>query len=344
MLSKKTSPKAPSAVSQTKVTYNQPAKYLQTPGATWAQTRKFVFPPGKKLGNFHLREARPNSIYNIDNPSRIFHEGQTGPDKEASGQLIIPADTLLELEASSDMEQKPELFNGFGPDDLDRLRLTDGFNWGNEHLAYVKKLTGLAELKISDSFVTNKCIDDINNLGSLVSLSVRRTKLTGEDLSRIKRLPKLVSLEAASVKKMTAALKKMQGESNIKTLEINHCDLTDQDIDLVCTMPFIESLDLLQNPRITEASLLHLGRLKFLSILYIDSGKLSPKLLAALSTLPNLNTLNIDQDGATATKLAMLKKTLPHCKVHLKKTGVNIKEEVTKIDKSGFLNDLIPEK
>jgi hypothetical protein len=224
------------------------------------------------------------------------------------------------------------------------LRLSEGFIWGDQHLSYVKNFTSLAELKISDSSVTNKCIDDINNLRSLFSLAVRRTKLTGADLARLDRLTRLVSLETTGIKNITAVLKKMRGTSILQNLEINQCDLTDQDIDLVCTMPNIDSLNILENPRITEESLVHLNRLKLLKVLYIDDVKLTSKVLSVLRSLPFLDSLNIDEKSATATEIARLKAALPRCAPRTKKTGVNIKEAVTKIDKSGFLNDLIPEK
>jgi serine/threonine protein kinase len=299
-LQRKSTSTEASASSQSEHKLSQPealdtAKYLQTAGGTWYQKRIFVFPEDTSLGDLYY--------------------GGNSPHRPAQGEIVVPRLGRLQLRAEEGPYKNPKLLQRFGPDDLDQLTLRPGYEWSDQHLSYIGRLTSLTNLVIDQSRVTDHCIDDINKLTDLKGLRIGQTQLHGSKVANLEILPKLHEFAATGIHDIDAALKKLAKSPNITYLKLDDCQLTNSDMQVIGTMPNLEDLIISDNTELTDDCLRSISRLKKLKHLEIDDTSISPACIVTLTKLTLLRKLTVNGNKWNTEERTKLKQALPLCAV-----------------------------
>jgi len=268
---------------------------------------RYKFPTDQSLGRLEWLFFGPDG------------KAQTG-HCEARGFVSIPAGALLSIQPGAALLTQPELFNGFGPNDLDGIFLYSPYEWNDKHIAAISRLTGLKSLTLNHAFVTDNSIDDLNKILELTHLRAENTGWTGQGLSKLKTLPELESL-IYSGQGGVSFMKRMANSKLLKELKLESCNLLDADMKIISTIPNLTILDLSRNPELTDRGISCLEGLKNLRELYIDSTGVSPACIKTLKYLP-LRILKIDIANWTREQVIMLESAIPGC--HIRKVGVSL--------------------
>jgi len=280
------------------------APYLQTPDPARPGWRIFKFPDDTSLGKLRL-------VWDLGS----YTSGSPGQHRKAQGEIPVPPHVHLQLEASKALVERPWLLEGFGKDDLMQLLDSNLTECNDEAVAHISKLTGLHELSLDGTSITDKCVGDLDKLRNLSFLSVNTTNLTGPKVAKLKVLLRLRELHITAMVGAVEVLKCLRGSKNIQTLIINHCRLTDADLDVLTTMPTLEVLHLAENDGITDEGLKTLAKIKDLKQLYIAGTKISPACVDTLMTMKKLKILSLGMALWPEKECDRLKKALPECKV-----------------------------
>jgi serine/threonine protein kinase len=276
--------------------------YLQNPPANWLQRRRFVFPDEMSLGllNWDFEDLTGRTFPTI---SRV----------KAQGGISVPAHNRLVLTAYDALSDKPNLFDGFGANDLDGLSLDNECSWQDRHIKCISHMTGLVFLDVNDSEATDNCINDLNKLSNLKTLLIKNSHLSGEALASLEILPKLVILDASGDHTIRGALKKLRDSQAIKRLYVHDCDLTDSDMQLIATMSNLEILNLSNNPKLTDLGVEAISRLKTLHDLNIRGTNVCAACIPALAKMQSLDQkkLQIDAQKWSKSDQQFIKDALP---------------------------------
>ncbi len=290
---------------------------------TNSQQLRYKFPTDQSLGRIEWQFFAPH--------------GQAQMRQcEARGFVSIPAGALLSIEPGAALMTEPELFSGFGATELDGIWLGSPYDWNDKHIALISRLTGLRTLSLNHANVTDSCIADLNKLTRLRHLRAEFTCFTGQGLCRLKRLPELEAL-AYSGPGCVPFLRKMANSKSVKELKLKSCDLVDDDMKILSTIPNLTTLDLSRNPGLTDRGISCLEGLKNIRELYIDDTSVSPGCIKTLKHL-SLRTLKIGSNNWTREQLVTLNDALPGC--HIVKVGVGLSKTLVPAKESSLLNDV----
>jgi serine/threonine-protein kinase len=296
--------------------------YLQNPGADNArEPRRFSFPNTQSLGKL--------TWHPWANPKPRFPQFGEAP---AAGVVTVPPQTLLDFEAGEPLSKNPELFKGFGANDFNKLGLAREDDWGDQHLAYVSNLVGLRFLNIEGAAVTDSCITSLNKLTNLTGLEAAGTTLTGDGLVKLKRLKQLQDLDLGHIEKCAIALKQLTNCPTTQVLKINCCKITDDDMNVVATLPNLFDLDVNQNPGITDNGVRAICRLQKLKDLNLFETGVTAGCIDSIKRLPALTGIVINYLGWSPEDQARLLKPVSNkCRVLSgKNTDTNAIGEILK--------------
>jgi hypothetical protein len=266
------------------------ARYLTNPNASKLEWRHFLFPKDEPIGTLHW------IVNGIRSPKNV----------SAMGAVNVPPQSQLELTADETLSKQPELFYGFGANDLTAITLKREFSWNDKHIACIGRLTGLRSLTIGDVEFTDKCIDDFNKLNQLEALELDSTNLSDATLAKLKVLRRLRHLSVPGISPISTTLKLLKDSDRINMLGIERCHPTENDLKIVATMSNLNHLFLNNNPGITDKDLAYIGSLRKLDSLSIDGTGVSPGCIKTLKKLPLLDKLSIDSGVLTSADKAQL--------------------------------------
>jgi Leucine-rich repeat (LRR) protein len=242
------------------------------------------------------------------------------------GKVMVPPRTILELTASEALSKQPELFGGFGANDLTQLILNPALSWSNKHVACISNLTGLSGLTINEADITDGCIADLNKLAHLNDLSANFTGITGAGFAQLRRLPQLRMFTAAGTNTLSVALQKMTGCQSVGSLQANQCNLTDKDMQVIGNMSNLEGLYVSENIHITDDGVRSICQLRTLHMLDLSQTAVTPLCINMLKKLPKLRWLGISTQKWSKADQLRIKHNLP--------VAVDVAPESNEIDES----------
>ncbi len=295
------------------------APYRQVPDPTRPGWRIFMFPKNVSLGTLQWAAE-----------TKFAKKYKAPPDLKAKGKVLVPPQVRLHLTASRDLIKNPRLFEGFGKDDLNLVIANNIFECNDEDVAYISKLTGLHELSLDSTSITDRCIKDLNKLQHLSHLSLRSTSLTAPELAKVRILPKLQQFAIASMVDAPLVLQRLTNNHKILELIINACDLTDKDLDVLPTMPNISVLFLNGNGKISDNGLKTIAKLNQLTELHVDGTAISPASTVELKTMRNLTLIVLNADLWKEEDVNQLRNLMPRqCKVETNRDSNSKKNHLT---------------
>jgi hypothetical protein len=136
------------------------------------------------------------------------------------------------------------------------------------------------------------------NVGAVIVLDASR--LTEPGYAALKDLPnlrKLVLNRAAVTDRTAAAIGELK---SLRTLALVGCGVTDAELAGLKKLSRLESLDLSQNPRVTDKGMTAVKALERLEFLYLAETTITDKGLFELKPLDGLRTLNVTGTNVTS--------------------------------------------
>ena len=252
----------------------------------------FQFYPfeGASLGFFSWTRGRfDNGRHFEANRCRVF------------GELKIPEPAEVELKVSNTVTQDPTVFKGFHTGDLTGINLDKMSGSTHDILSNITHLQSLKSLNINSTSATNADFDSINALRKLERLELRKTAMTGDCIAKLNRLPYLTVLNIREVENSMAVLPRLKGSTFITCLKIGDQPITNEQIDLITTMPNLDFLQINQ-AHITDNQLVRLAKLKKLKSLCLTNCNLSPAAIDIFkSKFDQLDKLTLDMGGRSWT-------------------------------------------
>jgi hypothetical protein len=278
-----------------------PAKFLQNPPVQPHKVRRYLFPYPTTVGTLKWAVGAP----------------AVAGEHEAKGELVIPADARVEFSANIEFADQPELFDGFGNEELDRvvLRPSMAANW-QKGLKQICSRDRLAQLVLNGlSDIKDDSIDDINRLNNLRVLYVDETGITGNGLARLRQLSRFSNLSAKGCRPIKPVLTKLRNSKEITWLFLANCELDNNDLGTIATMPRLIDISIAGNPLINDAGLAKLVGLTELRILRMRNTGVTPACIDFFRKMHRLKFLEIDYEGWSRENQAELKRALRGCKL-----------------------------
>jgi hypothetical protein len=240
------------------------------------------FPGDLSLGFLHL-EPRANRAEN----------GTPGKTRsiQARGKIIIPKNTFVTFEANKEFFKNPTLLakfpvNAFDSIMLRMLSMDDAEDeFCDRAIPAISHLTGLLELNIDRSEVTDAGLKKIAGLANLQHITAFLTPIRGEFLKDTTSLKKLRILELDAVGLKEEYLQSLPLYPSLVSLHLGHAHISDKGMPFIAKCPKVEELDIGKNPAIDDQGLAYLKNLKTLHYLNIFESAVTPKGILALKGL-----------------------------------------------------------
>ncbi len=236
--------------------FNQRAIDKTTTVATKALVARKEVVPAEKYSHY-----LGNGLIQFDFPEKqsigtISNRCSDKSARQAQGKLIFKKSDHLYFAANEYAISHPECFDSFNADDLYSLATPQSSIIVdidqpskevvdvNHSLAYIGKLTGLKELNVETSNVSDSAIEHLNQLTNLESLRMNNTKVTGAGLGQLKRLQDLTHLSFSHNSDCKDMLKKLAGSTKIDSLYLEGHTIDDECAQLLALCPNLKHIDL----------------------------------------------------------------------------------------------------
>ncbi|MDP2895077.1 MAG: M56 family metallopeptidase [bacterium] len=263
-------------------------------------SRVVRFPQNRSLGALYVQDASVKreieSFYHWINGTSWEYLG------EARGEVIVPAGMNLRLTVSPTGWQDLSPLSYLSPDDLYSLSFlmlpAPGPKPDDRCMPPIAHLTGLKELALWESNITDKGMSFVTKLKSLERLTLPKTTDAG-----MAYVGQLTSLKGLYFKENAVTNSGLAQLASLKSLE---------ELDL--GGGYVDAAGRHHESAITDAGLVHLANLPNLSYLLLWGQGFSEAGLVHIANVPSLKTLNMHQYQVTDAGLEHLSR-LPKLEV-----------------------------
>jgi hypothetical protein len=215
--------------------------------------RKISFPQGRSLGELYT----------------IGENGRTDFLCDATGSISVPAGKDLALYYSFNPMDGLGPLTNLEPNDLFSISFL-GSDVTNQEMEHLKRLTGLAELDISCTAISDEGISNLSGLARLKRLNLSSTKISDDGLAHLSGLTSLEELVLDDTRVGDDGMKHIVGLKALKTLSLSFTQLTNRGLSRLKEMKGLERLRL-NCTNIDDQGLSHVARLSTLKELWLRS-------------------------------------------------------------------------
>lgn len=173
----------------------------------------------------------------------------------------------------------------------------------------IKRLTGLANLRMIDltfTDVTGESLRTLSSLKKLVSVRLEGCDVKNEHLAPLAEMPQLAMLYLGRTNVTDAGLKHIRGLRNLNLLQLSDCAITDAGLASLGDLQVIQHLWLSKTIRYGDD----------------DRSDLTDNCVDYLISLDTLIDLRIADSQLTKRGLKRLRNGLPKAKVSTERTGI----------------------
>lgn len=306
----------------------------QTTSAAPQQAERVVhFPPDKDLGLLKTIEASKGhpSIVNTDFDYRVLGA--------AKGDVAVPAGRRLVLFVSEKTLRNLPGLSTLKPDDLYSVHLngsySGGLKLGDNHLAPLAALTGLKQLTLAYTNVTQRGIQHLLGLKDLNYLEISSMSLDDGALPYIAELSSLETLVLGSpvtdeglrqlaplknLKELFLWVENIRGPGlrhlaqlpNLRYLQVKDGDekgkyvFGDPALQYIKDVPSLRELHVWWQLPVTEAGIAHLAQCPQLEKLELSKLPVTDRNLSQLQALPRLKSLDASGGESKVTDGGMI--------------------------------------
>jgi len=306
----------------------------QTASAAPQQKERVVhFPPDKDLGLLKTIEASKGhpSIVNTDFDYRVLGA--------AKGDVAVPAGRRLVLFVNEKTLRNLQSLSTLKPDDLYAVHLSGSYSGGpklgDNHLAPLVALSGLKQLTLANTNVTQKGIQHLLGLKELNYLEISSMALDDQALPYIAELSSLETLVIGSpvtdeglrhlaslknLKELFLWVENIRGPGlrhlaqlpNLRYLQVKDVDekgkygFGDSALQYIKDAPSLRHLRIWPNLPITEAGIAYLAQCPQLEKLELGKLPVTDRNLSQLQALPRLKSLDASGGESKVTDAGMV--------------------------------------
>jgi serine/threonine protein kinase len=300
---------SPSSVAQQKeklAANDAPTKFLVKTEKTNSGTNLyFKFPEKNAIGIISKQDSADSTI-------KVPAVGDV--------QLFLRPGEKLRLKAFGEMQLHPDLFRGFGADDLSALELVDlcpggydtGINWTDTDFDYISHLTGIEMLQTNNSSLTGKSLASLNKLGKLEVLILNGMSSDCAWLANLKVLPQLRKFTLSDATDTKPILEKLAADCRLIELNLKNCSIGAEEIEQIVKLRSVYLLALPENPSVTNLSIEKMAAMPKLSDLDIHRTGITPAAINSLAKIKKLALLHTTQGFFTEAQKKELSTKLGH--------------------------------
>jgi hypothetical protein len=313
-----------------------------------AEKRQVDFKSQLSLGTLFLYEDDIEPKWH----SHRITSGQYVAAAQGIVTVPIPPGHLLGLKLNARAFDSPNLVDGITPPDgLDGLVLEASSLIEEEDpriaraIPHVAHLTGLKELYIDKSDVSDQQINQLPMLSSLERFCTFQDLLVkGGCLQRLSKFPKLKHLNFGLCGFDATNLAYLKDMKTLETLNISQNNVGGR-LKYLTLCPTLKRLDL-SSTRLTDDDLKSLKMVPNLEALDLDHNLLSDAGLPALAALKQLKWLDIQSTGVTAHGIIELLKKVHVESIAITKhnfSGAEIQQIVSLCPRAGLFDEKRPQ-
>jgi len=218
-------------------------------------------------------------------------------EKAIRKHLQLPSDAPL---GNTDYARVTEL-------DFSREKITDsGMAWLAD---LANSLTGLTNLDLGLTAVTDSCVKYLELLTNLKNLSLNETNFTDAGLKNLAKLTRLTHLYLRKTAITDDGLSSLKQLNELKWLNLYDCNISDKGVRSLESLSRIEVLGL-GNTKVSDQSLAHISGLKNMTKLSLENTAITNACIDTLATFDRLELLGLGAtsvDDRIITKLLMLR-------------------------------------
>lgn len=254
------------------------------------EMRVFDFPKGTAVGRVETFALKP--------------EG-----KPACGHLEFKRGQPLVFLAGPLYSVNPKLFAKFNKDDFVSLKVSEGQSLLSGTIMQISGLTGISELSLQGADVQGMELFPLGNMPNLISLNLCDNQHIGvgaiAGTSWLKRLEQFKVNKLGGLHRLLADL---LTSGRVKNLELEECQFTRQDLQLISKLPGLTRLDLLGS-NVGDDLVDELANSKALTELKIGAhqGKLTAASLKSFVRMKHLKYLTVILNCEQAQRNAFLR-------------------------------------
>ncbi len=251
-------------------------------------------------------------------------KAKRGPDYKtpigpAQGTITFDAGSDVLLDANHKFFLHPEVLKNLPPDCLESLRMRfSSFDDSEDGLCdkamiYVGRMTGLKNLILDRSEVSDIGLTNVKYLTNLESLSLFSTLVNGSSFKSLTNLKKLSILKMANNSLKPASYAYLVSLPKLERLNLTRCHPNGEALKHVGECTSINELHLGRNENITDETIKYIAPLKKLHFLDVVGTRVTERGLAALNGLP-IKQLRVPV-SLGHPQVATIKKLFPGAKV-----------------------------
>ena len=198
--------------------------------------------------------------------------------------------------------------------ELRELRLHGSRQVGNAGLAHLADMTNMVGLDLRSTQVTDQGLQHLHRMTELELLYLSNTQVTAASLQQLRQFPQLRDLAIAGTQIADDDVRHLQGLP-LKRLNLTHTTITDAAMKHIAAHTELEMLDIRINDLSDEAlePLSHLPRLRILRI--GQNPRITNAALVHLRGLTSLRHLSVNGTAVTRTGARRLQRHLPDLSV-----------------------------
>jgi hypothetical protein len=275
--------------------------------------REVVFPQDYSIGTVSLMVPSATTFGHIKSLSRTK---ALGP---AQGKISVPAGTYLGLEGNARFFSHCQALDKLKPDDIDRLTIRfsaladEEEKYFSTAIKKVSRLTGLRELLLTKSDISDKLLADINSLTNLQWLDCNLTAVDGSFMEHLQQLKELRILRFSESSIDERNLKYLSNFPKLEMLELERCRIGSVGLSYIAkTCPNLINLELTGDTQVDDRAIEKIGNLKKLGFLSLGGTSVTTAGLIKLKGCTALKTVSLPKSNYSTSDLRDIKKSLPH--------------------------------
>jgi hypothetical protein len=262
----------------------------------------------------HLTGKPPNEMRVFDFPKstavgRVETFSPNPQGKPACGHLEFKRGQPLVFSAGPLYSVHPMLFSKFNKDDFVSLNVSEGQSLLTGTVMQISGLTGLVELCLRGADVQGMELFPLSNMPKLTSLDLCDNQHVGSgDIAGTAWLKRLEQFKANKLVGLHRLLSDLLKSGRIRNLELQDCQFTRQDLQLISKLPGLTRLDLLGS-NVGDDLVDELSASKALTELKIGAhqGKLTAASLKSFVRMKHLKHLTVILNCEKEQRAAFLK-------------------------------------
>ncbi|HEX3655621.1 MAG TPA: hypothetical protein VHV55_07440 [Pirellulales bacterium] len=245
---------------------------------------------GPAPNQLEIERAMAQRVISLGGKVQVYQPGQL-PSAEIDDAASLPAAPFL----------------------LYGIDLTNCSNVVDKDLEGLEALSGLIELQLSRTKITDTVMPAVANSRKLERLLLDATAVTDAGAASLRGLIAMRSLSLHNTKISDAALANLVGMQQLARFAVNQTKVTDAGVQSIAALRALRTLNL-SNTDITDAGLPQLARLPLVN-LHLEKTKIDDQGVQFLASMSNLGTLDLTGTAVSQQGLLTLRARLPGCQI-----------------------------